>query len=46
MFTELDEKQKKKVQLGSTNKMQVAEKGQAVVDSSHEKVKIWIMFNL
>lgn len=40
MFQELDEKQKKKVQLGNTKEMQVEGKGKVVVHTSHDKVKM------
>ncbi|KAH0661062.1 hypothetical protein KY290_029883 [Solanum tuberosum] len=40
MFRDLDEKQKKKVQLGNTKEMQVEGKGKVAVDTSHDKVKM------
>ena len=40
IFRELDEK-KKKVQLGNTKETQVEGKGKVVVDTSHDKVKMF-----
>ena len=40
MFRELDEKQRKKVQLGNTKEMQVEGKGKVIVDTSRDKVKV------
>ena len=38
MFRDLDEKQKKKMQLGNTKQTQVVAKSHVVVDTSHDKV--------
>ncbi|KAH0779714.1 hypothetical protein KY290_006141 [Solanum tuberosum] len=40
LFKELDEKQKKTVQLGNTKEMRVEGKGTVSIDTSHEKVKM------
>ena len=45
MFRELDEKQNKKVQLDNTKEMQVERNDKVVVDTGHDKVKCWMIFN-
>ncbi|PHU13657.1 hypothetical protein BC332_14862 [Capsicum chinense] len=40
IFRELDEKQRKKVELGNTKEMQVEGKGKVIVDTSLDKVKV------